>query len=377
MGGAQKISLQDAFMRLAAEPDLEKPRERLSGPTDGRTLSLQGLFGLALFYTLYLARELFLLIVVALLLNLLLRPIVRALNRARIPEPLGAALALLALGGLLGYGVYALAEPASDWMDRLPRETRRIQQRLESFLEPVKELNQAAKQVEQLTDISREPKGQEVTLRTRSLGGLLASGTQSALSMLVPLVILLYFLLSSGDLFLRKLIAIMPRFADKLRAARIASEVQRQVSTYLLTTTLINMALGTCSGLVLWAFGMPNAMLFGAMVGLLNFIPVLGATVSVAVIGLVAILSFASAAEALTAPLSVFVLHLLESNVLTPLILGRRLSLNPVVIFLGMLFWSWMWGIIGALLAVPILVTVKVVCDHTARLAPLGEFLGR
>ena len=316
----------------------------------------------------------------ALLLSFLLAPLVRALRRVFIPEALGAALVILALLGAVSLGVYRLSGPAASWIERAPEGLVRVERRIRQIRRPVEEVREAAEQVErQMERITggdgRPP--QQVELRSQTLTAIVLSRTGSFIGGAVVMVVLLYFLLASGDLFLRKLIRVLPRLEDKKRAIEIARQTERHISTYLSTVTLINVALGVVVWFVMRLAGMPNPVLWGVTAGLLNFVPYLGAIVTVGVLTMVSILTFEDLGRALVAPVLYLGINALEGYLFTPMLLGRRLTLNPVVIFLGLIVWGWMWGIAGALLAVPILATFKIFCDNIEPLAPIGEFLGR
>jgi predicted PurR-regulated permease PerM len=240
-------------------------------------------------------------------------------------------------------------------------------------------VEQVSKATDRLTEPppAPGPKPQAVIIqRPPLLESLIAQGW-SVLFGFAVLVILLYFLLASGDLFLRKLIHVLPRFEDKKRAVTIAREIEFQISRYLVTAALINAGLGTAGGLVFWLIGVPNPAVWGMMGAVLNFIPYLGALTTVTIVTLVATATFPSLGHALLAPAAYLALASIEGNFVTPYIMGRRLTLNPVVIFVGLTFWGWLWGIPGALLAVPMLVMFKIFCDHTEPLAAIGEFLGK
>ena len=215
-----------------------------------------------------------------------------------------------------------------------------------------------------------------MTVTTETLGQRVFSRATNLVTNGVVMFILLYFLLASGDLFLRKLIKVTPNLADKKRAVDIARQIETEVSTYLATITLINLILGLAVWGLMTLIGLPNPLLWGVLAAVANYIPYLGAIVMMAVLTMVGFLTFPDLGHALM-PVGAFIgLNVLESYLLTPLILGRRLTLNPVVIFLGLTFWGWIWGITGALLAVPIMVVIKIFCDHSEPLAPVGEFLG-
>jgi predicted PurR-regulated permease PerM len=357
-------------------PNLKRLREVLQGSLGVRSFSLTGLFVLAAFYTLYLARSFFLPIILALLLGLLLSPIVRGLKRLHIPEGLGAALVVLGLLSVLALGVYELATPAYDWMQQAPQSLRKVETKLRQLKKPVQTVSKATEQVEKITKVAGGQEPAKVTVTGESLGQKVFSGATNIVFSGAVMFILLYFLLASGDMFLRKLIKVTPSLADKKRAADIARQIETEVSTYLATLTLINLVVGLAVGTAMWLIGIPNPLLWGVLAAVANFIPYLGPIAMITVLVMVGFLTFNGLGQALLAPGVYIGLHLLETYLLTPLILGRRLTLNPVVIFLGFTFWGWLWGITGAVLAVPIMVVVKIFCDHSEPLAPIGEFLG-
>ncbi len=359
-------------------PDLTETARMFEGSMGIRSIALTGLLILACFYTLYFGREFFLPIMLAFVFTFLFSPIVRALKKMHIPEFLGAAIVIVGSLASLGFIGYKLSGPLSEWMDKAPEVAKKLEGQLRNLKKPVDKVTKAGEQVQELTKLSAEDKKppQRVELKQPGFGDGLFSWTWSFLFGLMVVVILLYFLLGSGDLFLRKLIHVLPRLEDKKKAVHIAREIEDHVSKYLLTVALINAGLGTAGGLAFWALGMPNPMLWGAMGALLNFIPYVGALTLIVIVTLVATTTFGSVGHALVVPAVYFVLATLEGNFITPWILGRRLTLNPVVIFIGLTFWGWLWGIVGVLIAVPVLVTFKIFCDHIEPLAPIGEFLG-
>jgi predicted PurR-regulated permease PerM len=189
------------------------------------------------------------------------------------------------------------------------------------------------------------------------------------------MLILLYFLLAYDGVFLGKLIKLLPTLSDKKRAVLIAHEIEAQISRYLFTVTLINLCLGTAVGTAVGLLGLPNPMMWGALVAGLNFVPYLGALTGIILMTLGAALSFSSLSYALIFPGVYFLLATLEGNFITPFVMGRSLTLNPVLVLLSLMFWGWMWGIAGILLAVPILATFKIFCSHIEQMEPLAEFI--
>jgi len=357
-----------------AEEERRRPDiKRLRGI---RSFALTGLFILAAFYTLYLARSFFLPIILALLLSFLLSPVVRWLKKLHVPEGLGAALVVFGLLGTLGLGAYELSTPAYEWVRQAPQSLRKVESKLRDLKKPVQTMSKATAQVEKITKVGGGQESPKVAVTTETLGEKVFSRTTDFIANFVVMFILLYFLLAAGDMFLRKLIKVLPRLADKKRAVEIAREIETEISTYLATITLINAILGCAVWGILSLIGIPNPLLWGVLAAVTNYIPYLGAIVMIAVLAMVGFLTFDDLGHALMAPGAFIGLNILESYLLTPMILGRRLTLNPVVIFIGLTFWGWLWGITGAVLAVPIMVVFKIFCDHSEPLAPIGEFLG-
>ncbi len=360
-------------------PDL--PDEKLRGPLARvfgvRSGPLTGLFLLASLYTLYVARTFLLPVVLAALLTLLLEPLVRALKRhLRIPAPLGAGIVLLVLLGGLGFAVYQLAQPAYDWVEKAPSSLRRVERRLRDLKKPVQTLGKATEQVEKITQVGSTSRPQSVTVEQPSLGLRLANRATSIAAGAAVMFILVFFLLASGDLFLRKLIKVLPTQESKRKGAEIARALQGEVSRYLTTVTFINLGLGASTGLAMWWIGLPNPVLWGALVAVVNYIPYLGAGFCYVVFSLLGFLTFVPLGQALLPVGAFLVLNVTEAYIVSPLVLGRRLTLNPVIIFLSLTFWTWLWGVSGAILAVPITAVFKILCDRIAPLASIGEFLG-
>lgn len=346
---------------------------------DVRSFTFTGLFVLGIFYSLYFARGFFFPVILAALLSFLLAPIVHSLHALRVPRPLAAALVVASVLALLAVAIYVLWGPATRWIAETPERLARIERELTMVLRPMESVSEAAQRVEAITqgDGEGELRPTPVRVQGTSVVQVLLGQTKGVVAGALFMFVLLYFLLASGDLFLRKLVRTMRTFSDRKRAVRASREIQRDISTYLLTYAVINSVLGLAIGVAMRLLGVPNPLLWGVMAGLLNFIPYLGAAIGMIVVTLVALPVYESLGGVLIVPFAYLVLTALEGNIITPTIMGRRLTLNPVVVFLGVTFWFWLWGIPGAILATPLLVTFKVICDHYEPLEPVGEFLGR
>lgn len=376
----EKASVKPDANDDAPETTMVTPHVRmhdlLQRPFDVRSVAMTGLFLLALFYTIYFLRSLLLPIVFALLLSYLLRPIVRGLAKIRISTHVGSALLLLSLVGAFAYSLSFLAAPAAGWIDKAPYSLHQLQQKLLPLKRPMEKVAQASGAIENLTSTAPpQQKPQTVEVKKHTITDTLMVQTPELLISTLTMLILLYFLLAYDGVFLAKVIRLMPTLSDKKRAVAIANEIEEQVSKYLFTVTLINCCLGAAVGLTVGLLGLPNPAMWGAMVAILNFIPYLGAFTGIVCMTLGAILSFNSFGYALLFPASYFVLASLEGNFITPMVMGRSLTLNPVLVLLSLMFWGWMWGIVGVILAVPILAAFKIFCSHIEPMEPLAEFI--
>ena len=343
---------------------------------DIRSVSLTGLFVLATFYTLYFARDFILPILLAWILSSLLAPIVRLFKRVRIPEPLSALFIILALSGILSYGVYSLSEPVAAWIHRAPQVLTDVRARLQNFIQPVTQVQQTTKEIDKMTSLGKDEEAPAVEIKKPGMGEVILRRAKDLLLGGGVIMILLYFLLASGDLFLLKLVKILPTMEDKKIAVEIYRQIEKDVSTYLTVVTLIYIGFGCVIGSAMYLLGMPNPWLWGVMAAVLAYIPYLGAVVGLSTVTVVAILTFDDIFRILSVPMVYFAADTIQANLIFPMALGRRLALNPVVIFIWLIFCGWIWGITGALLAVPLLAIIKIISDQVEQLAPIGEFLG-
>lgn len=335
-----------------------------------------GLLVLALMYTLYFARALLIPIALATVAALVLSPVVAGLRRIRIPEPLGAIFVVIALAAGLGYTATALFEPATEWLHKLSESRALVEKKLESLRRSVQEMQKTTEQVERLTAVGGPKKGEQIQIAsTPPLGERVFLSARDMAIMAAATIVLLYFLLASGDLFLRKLVRVLPRLSDRKQAVEIATTLRIEISRYLLTITYINIGVGVLTAIALHFAGLPNPLMWGVMATALNYIPLLGSLTTLLIIAVVSILTFSTATEALIPPALFWGIHLIESQLATPLVLGRRLTLNPVVIIVSLLFWGWLWGVAGALIAVPLLIMAKIISDRISVLKPIAEFL--
>lgn len=347
--------------------------ELLRKSFDVRSIALTGLFTLALFYTIYFMRSVLLPMVLALLLSYLFRPIVRGLARLKIPLSVSAAFILIGLFALVGYGISALATPAVGWFQKAPTGLTELQHKLLPVKKSVAQVTQATGEIEKLTTATPETKTVEV--KRHPITEMLFMRTPEFIASAVLSSILLYFLLVYDQVFIAKLVKLLPTLSDKKTAVSIAHDIESQVSRYLFTITAINAGLGLAVGTAVGLLGLRNPVMWGVMVALLNFVPYLGALTGIICMTIGAVLSFDSLGYALIFPAVYLAFGTLEGSFITPWIMGRSLTLNPVIILLSLTFWGWMWGIVGIILAVPILAAFKIFCAHIKPMEPLAEFL--
>ncbi len=336
-----------------------------------------GLFILACFYTLYLTADFMIPVAIAIMLNLILSPIPRFLGRHGVRPSISAAIVVISLMGLFIGAFYSLAEPMADWIGRIPEISKNLENKAAVLKKPIEDVQKASEKVEKIADVEDNKNASaEVVVKKPSLLSKLFGSLRYFAVQMALIFVLLYFMLAVGDLFKRKLIKVMPSLPDKLKAERITTEIEVSISRYLFTITLINAGLGAATGLGLYLIDMPNPLLWGIMAALLNFVPYLGAIAGIVIVGIVAMMTFDNVSHALLAPAIYAGLDILEAQIITPAILSQRLTLNPVVVFLTVAFWAWFWGVPGALMAVPLLVILKIICDHIESLQAIGEFLG-
>jgi predicted PurR-regulated permease PerM len=362
--GEQAGSSQEAQERLAEMPL----------PQNLQSLLLMGMFALLILFALYFTAEVVLPIIFAIILYLVLQPAMRGATKLRIPKAVAALLIIFVFFGGVGVLGFTLSGPAADWVSKAPDSLRRVEQRLFVFKQPIADLQSVSKQVEKIAE-GPATDSKPVTVTGPGVSSFLFSGTRFMLVGLGTTVVLLFFLLVSGDLFLRRLVEILPTFSNKKQAVEISREIESNISGYLATISLMNLGVGILTGIAAYFCGLSDPILWGTVAFLLNFVPILGPLCGAAILVLAGLLTFDPLWQA-ALPAGIYLaIHTIEETV-TPLLLARRFILNPVLVIISLVFWYWMWGIAGALLAVPLLATVKIVCDRIKPLMALGHFLG-
>ncbi|HLG89253.1 MAG TPA: AI-2E family transporter [Alphaproteobacteria bacterium] len=342
-------------------------------PSDPKTIFLGGLFILVALTALQAASAIILPVILAFILKLLLQPFVRLLERLRVPQAAGALLIImLVVGGLVGLGT-ALSGPAETWAARLPAGIPRLGEHLRFLRTPFEVLQRTLHQAEQVAT------GPAPSNRTDALQGgftdTIIGDVRALVGGLFTTMLVLFFLLVSGDTFLRRVVEILPRFRDKRQAVDISQQIEHDISGYLLTITTMNAAVGSATAVAMHVSGLGDPVLWGAVAFLLNYVPILGPLTGMGIFFLAGLLTFDSLWHAML-PVGLYVvIHLIEGEIVTPMLVARRFTLNPVVVILSLIFWFWMWGVPGAILSVPMLAIAKIVCDRIRPLMALGHFL--
>jgi predicted PurR-regulated permease PerM len=319
-------------------------------------------------------------VILGFILALVFSPVRRALGRMGVGSAVSAFLIVASLVvSLLTIGTL-LASPVRGWIADAPTIGAKLENRVVDIRRSLGGTGEGAsvgEVVEQVEEAAapKDKDVQEVVVRERGYLAMLASTAPAILLQIVLTLVLLGFLLASGEMFYEKLVHALPTYSDKRRAIGIAREVERKLSRYFLTITVINAGLGLSIGLTMWALGMPDPLLFGTIGFLFNYVPYVGAVVGSSIALVVGLLTFDGVLEAFLPGLAYYALTSIEGQFITPYFVGRNLKLNTVVVFVSITFWAWLWSVVGMLVAVPLLVITRTVCERIPGLRALSDFL--
>ncbi len=327
----------------------------------GLRLALNVLLLLALLYTITVSKALLIPLVLAAFIGLALNPIVAAGARVHFPRWLSASVLMVGLIVGIGTGVSLLAQPAVGWFHGAPAAIKTFVPKLRNLTKPLEAANRATQTL--VTGTNRATVAEPAPMSISAWG--VVSTAPTVLAAVLSVLLLVFFFLVYGDTMLRRLVEITPSFAYKRHAVEIVRNIQSEVSRYLLTALLINGGLGAVTAGMLHLYGVPDALLWGAVAMFANFIPYVGALFTTMVLAVVSMLYAKDASLEVFLPALTFAgITALEGNVITPLIQGRSMRLSPIAILLWLLLWGWLWGIPGALLAVPMLTCTKLICER-------------
>jgi predicted PurR-regulated permease PerM len=359
-------------------------------PVDVRNVALTVIAAIALVLFLQYAQAVLIPVVLSTLIFYVLDPIVDRLEKIWVHRAIGAALILLLLVGGIGYSLYQLRDDALAVVEELPRAAQRVRTSMRAGRTkaptPIDKLQEAAKEIDKTAAEAagpqeRDPAGiQRVQLvqpfratdyLTWGSAGAVALGGQG-----VMILFLSYFLLVADDLYKRKLVKIMPTLSKKKVTVQIVDEIGKQIERFMMVQVFTSVVVAAATSVALWWVGLNQPVVWGLMAGVLNSIPYFGPIVVSGGLTLVAYLQFSTIEMALYVAAIALVITTLEGWLLTPALMGRAASINPAAIFIGIIFWSWVWGVWGLILAVPMLMMLKSVCDRIEELQPIGELLG-
>lgn len=338
---------------------------------------LAGIFTVLAIAGLQYASSLLVPIAVAVLLTLLLGPLVRWMGNYGVAEPVGAALIVFGTMSVLGTTILVLATPAAEWLRRAPQTMHRVEGKLQT-IEPVATIQATAASVARVTSVAGGSDSTATRIEVAAMSPLRQFGWTTAhmISGIFTVVFLTYFLLASGSMFRRKIAYLFPSGTQRTRIKRALFEIEEQMSRYLLINTLISGCVATATWAFLAAIGMPNPFLWGVVAGVLNNVPYIGSLITLILIGFVALASFDGSGVLLLACGGFILIHVITCNLLAPMVLGRKMPLNTVAVLISLLFWGWVWGIVGVIMAVPITVMIQVVCTHSERFRGVSILLG-
>ncbi|HWH18604.1 MAG TPA: AI-2E family transporter [Allosphingosinicella sp.] len=306
--------------------------------------------------------EFFLPVTAALVIAIALVPLLEWFERRRIPSPLAALLCVILLITIANMAIASIVLPAAEWVRLLPERIGRIQQTLAPLLDIYANLERFIDDI--VTEFGREsgPSEQTVTVETpNSLVDIIATSAPHAAIQMFFAVLVIFFFLSGWTRMRKSTITGRASFGGAMTTARVIQQVVDSTSTYLGTITLVNISMGLLVALLLWWIGMPTPLMWGGIVAVLNYIPYLGPIASILLLALGGLMAFADPWYALLPPLVFASIHLIEANFITPMVVGRRLTINPLLILVSLSFWAWVWGTTGALLAVPLLIILRTV----------------
>jgi predicted PurR-regulated permease PerM len=373
------------------KPEPEPDRVLLHMPVDVRSAALVVLAVLASVFALRWAAAVFIPLMMSLLLSYALSPLVDVLQRWKVPRWIGAAVILLGLGGGLGWTGYSLSGSASELLDALPVAAQKLRQAARSdknaAATPLDSVQQAAAQLERAAEensarvaarkgvarvvIERPPFNVREYLWSGTVGLLAAAGQLTLVAFLT------FFALCSGNTFRRKLIKITgPSLEKKKITVHVLDDITQNIERYLLVQILTSALVGVATGLAFWYIGLDNAAVWGIVAAVTNLMPYIGSVIVMAAAGLVAFVQFNTIEMAVLVAGTSLVIHTLVGNLLVPWLTSRTSRMNPVAVFVGVIFWGWLWGVWGLLLGIPITMVIKSICDRVEDLQPIGELLG-
>jgi predicted PurR-regulated permease PerM len=343
-------------------------------PTDPKTIYLGGLFTLAMLVAGYYAQAIVVPFIMAFVLKMMLQPLVRVLGRWRVPRAVSAIAAMLVLAGVLAILAVLLSMPAATLAQAVTEGLPRLEEKLRFLQRPLAGVQDFLQKAQEVAG-GGDKEAEKVAIEHVGVLSLIFSGTRAAIEGMLTTAIILFFLMLSGDTFLRRGVEILPNFEHKRRAVEISQQVESDISVYLLTIISMNALVGLAVGVAVGLCGLGDPVLWGTLAFILNFVPIIGPITGMGLLVLAGFMQFDTVGLALLPAGLYLLIHLLEGELVTPALLARRFTMNPVAVIISIVFWYWMWGVPGAVLAVPMLAITKILCDRIKPLMAFGHFL--
>lgn len=333
----------------------------------------------AIVYSLYFAADILLPISLAIYLNLLLSPLIRRLQCIGIKPAVSALVLVILLVWIVVAAINLLNEPAQQWISQAPERLRDLRANLANVKQPMENIRELSNEMKGMAELDKSGAEvvQKVEIEEPDLVSQLVDRLPTSVTSIGIVIFLTFFLLASSGSFSRKFTHMGRCFAERRRILVVISDIRKSISTYLVTITCINTVLGLVVTSTMYLLGFEDPWLWGIVAGLLNFIPYVGPMVTILVLAFVGITTFPDSIKAAISPLLYLCLSTVEGQVITPMVIGQRLELSPVVVFLFLVLWGWIWGPIGMLLAVPIVVAIKIVLENLPSVSALAPLLSK
>jgi predicted PurR-regulated permease PerM len=361
-------------------------------PVDVRSIGLTVLAAAVAILMLQYAQQVLIPVVVAVLISYVLGPAVDSMARHGLPRVVGSIIVIVLFCGAIGFGAYSLSDEAMAIVDKVPVAAQRLATRMQNDRRrttpagAIEKVQEAAKELEKAAEKASDPTGVTGAQRVQVVEPAFAArdylraggmGVIRFLGQFAMVLFLVFFLLVTGDMFKRKLVKIAgPTLTKKKISVQIMDDINKQISGFLRVQVITSLVVGVATALTLWWFGVEQYLVWGLLAGIFNSIPYLGPIVVTGGLAVVTFMQFDDMVRTLYVSGATLAITSLEGWLLTPLLMSRAAQMNPVAIFVGLLFWSWVWGVMGTILAVPMLMMLKAIADRVEDLQPVGELLG-
>ncbi|MBT8471257.1 MAG: AI-2E family transporter, partial [Marinicaulis sp.] len=315
-------------------------------------------------------------ITIAFVLSVMLAPASEWLRRRSVPGGFRALIVVMLSFGLFLGALYLVVRPGAAWIERLPDVIEEAQAKLTGVQQAVGKVQDVSEQVKEITDLGTVGESATLTVEGPALGDSLVASAQTIIVQIIFTAVLTYFFLASRQDFRKKLMLLRLDYSGMLQIGRLMRTIEDKVGAYMLTMLIINLGLGVTTAAAMWAIGMPSPLVWGGLAAVLNFVPYIGPFILTVLLGITGLVNFETAIGVAAAPSIYVALNFIESNFVTPTLIGVRLTISPLAVILNVSFWTWLWGPAGAIISIPVLVIFKTVCDNFESLKPVGLLIG-